>query len=68
LTKKELKKQTQWHDWLGTLLIEVLTVFGAEILFNLPVTTLPPKADILLIRRSGKGWSEELRRYLPYGL
>lgn len=68
MTQKEAKKPTQWHDWLGALLIEVLTVFGAEILSNFPVTTLPPKADILLIRRSGKGWSEELRRYLPDGL
>ena len=74
MTKKETKKPTQWHDWLGTLLLEVLTAFGAEIkrhasvATNFPVTTLPPKADVLLIRRSGKEWSEELRRYLADGL
>ena len=68
MTKKESKKPTQWHDWLGTLLLEVLTAFGAEVLYSFFVTTLPPKGDILLIRRSGERWSEQLRRLLPDGL
>lgn len=68
MTKTENKKPTQWHDWLGTLLIEVLTAFGAEIHYSFPVTTLPPKADILLIQRPGEEPNEALRGYLPDGL
>ncbi|MCP4397520.1 MAG: hypothetical protein GY801_09515 [bacterium] len=59
---------TRWHLLLGALLDPLLRPVGIEVLTELPVMNTPPKADILLLRRSKPAWSAEQQARLPDGI
>ncbi len=58
----------QWHRLLGTLLERFLTPVGIDVSTNVEVMSSPPEADILLLRRQGRQWSEEQKARLPDGI
>ena len=60
--------RTQWHRILARLLELLLTPLGVTVQTELPIMSEPPKADILLVRRSGVRWSEAQLRLLCDGL
>ena len=55
------------HQLLGKLLEIVLTPVDVVVESEIQVMSEPPKADVLLLRRQGKQWSEEQRQLLPDG-
>ena len=56
------------HQLLGKLLEIVLTPVDVIVESEIQVMSEPPKADVLLLRRRGKQWSEEQRQLLPDGV
>jgi len=60
--------RTPWHRILAKLLELLLTPLGITVQTELPVMSEPPKVDILLVRRSGKRWTEQQLRLLCDGL
>ncbi len=60
--------RTLWHRLLGKELELVLTPVGITVLTEVQVSSNPPKADILLLRRSGDAWTTEQLPFLPDGI
>jgi len=60
--------KTRWHRLLGRLLDELLTPVGIEVHTELEVMAVPPKADILLLRRKHPKWTPEQMERLPDGI
>jgi hypothetical protein len=60
--------RTLWHRLLGKELELVLTPVGITVLTEVQVSSNPPKADILLLRRSGDAWTAEQLPFLPDGV
>ncbi len=60
--------RTQWHRLLGRLLEALLSPVGISVETEVTVLADPPRADILLLRRQGKQWSEAQRQRLADGL
>src|SRR4051812_35809265 len=60
--------QTLWPRLLGKELELVLTPVGITVLTEVQVSSNPPKADILLLRRSGNTWTTEQLPFLPDGI
>ena len=57
-----------YHQILAKLLEIVLTPVDVTVESEIRVMSDPPRADILLLRRSGKQWSDEQRKLLPDGV
>ncbi|MGN7614488.1 hypothetical protein ACQZV8_20660, partial [Magnetococcales bacterium HHB-1] len=64
---KDKKKRTCWHCLLRDLLKETLQPRGVEVLSE-KVVVKNPRADLILIRRTGDFWTEEQRLFLADGL
>ena len=60
--------KTCWHCLVGATLKSLLEPVGIEVRWEVPVITLPPKADIVLIQRKEHGRTEEQRMLLADGL
>lgn len=60
--------RTLHHQLLGKLLEIVLAPVDITVESEVQVMSTPPKADVLLLRRQGRHWSEEQRRLLPDGI
>lgn len=60
--------RTQWHRILAKLFELLLTHLGVTVQTELPVMSELPKIDILLVRRSGKRWTQQQLRLLCDGL
>ena len=60
--------RTQWHRLLAKLLELLLTPVGITVQSEVPITSDPPKVDILLLRRNGNHWTEEQLYLLCDGL
>jgi hypothetical protein len=60
--------KTLWHRLLGKLLEELLTPVGISVYVEYPVMSQSPKADILLLQRDQRDWTEEQRQRLPDGI
>ena len=60
--------RTLWHRLLGKELELVLTPVGITVLTEVQVSSNPPKADILLLRRFGNTWTTEQLPFLPDGI
>ena len=56
------------HQLLGKVLELLLTPVDITVESELRVMSEPPKADVLLLRRHGKQWSEAQRKVLPDGI
>ena len=56
------------HQLLGKVLEIVLTPVDITVESEVQVMSEPPKADLLLLRRNGRRWSEEQRKLLPDGI
>ena len=52
---------------MGKLLEIVLTPVDVIVETELQVMSEPPKADVLLLRRRGRQWTEAQRQLLPTG-
>ncbi len=61
-------RKTRWHRLLGRLLRELLTPTGILVCTDVPVMGDPPEADILLLRKKHRQWTEEQRSRLPDGI
>ena len=57
-----------WHIFFGTALYELLTNFDVEVNTEYKVIATPPIADVVLIRRLTKKWTDEQRARLPDGV
>ncbi|MBF0177715.1 MAG: DUF4351 domain-containing protein [Magnetococcales bacterium] len=60
--------KTCWHCLVGETLRTLLEPAGIEVRSEVPVVSLPPKADLILIRRKEGGWTNEQRLLLADGL
>lgn len=60
--------RTLWHRLLGKELELALTPVGITVLTEVQVSSNPPKADILLLRRYGNAWTTEQLPFLPDGV
>jgi hypothetical protein len=67
-TEKHIKPKTLWHDWFGNLFKVSLIPTGLDVETNVPVMQKLPEADIVIIRRSGKRWTNNQLQYLPDGI
>ena len=56
------------HQLLAKVLELVLKPVDITVESELQVMSEPPKADLLLLRRHGKAWSEAQRKLLPDGV
>ncbi|MEO5347986.1 MAG: hypothetical protein H7834_16665 [Magnetococcus sp. YQC-9] len=59
---------TDWHNLVGATLKELLEPVGIEVRVEVPVTSTPPRADLILIRRQQGAWTQEQRLLLADGL
>ncbi len=62
------RPRTKWHQLFGFLLQELLTPVGLTIQTELPVSTDPPKIDIIIIKRESEAWTEAQLALLPDGI
>ncbi len=60
--------RTLWHRLLGKELELALTPVGITVLTEVQVSSNPPKADILLLRRVTGAWTNEQLPFLPDGI
>ena len=60
--------RTLRHRLLGKILELVLTPVDISVQSEVQVMSQPPKADLVLLRRKGKAWSEAQRSLLPDGI
>lgn len=60
--------KTHWHRLLGALLEQLLTPVGISVQCDVKVMSNPPEADILLLRRQTRRWTEEQRQRLADGI
>ena len=63
-----LPARTLWHRLLGKELELALTPVGVTVLTEVQVSSNPPKADILLLRRQTGAWTAEQLPFLPDGV
>ena len=63
-----LSTRTLWHRLLGKELELALTPVGVTVLTEVQVSSNPPKADILLLRRHAGAWTAEQLPFLPDGV
>ena len=57
-----------WHRILGKLLELLLTSWGITVHTDFKLMSEPPRSDILLLRRTGRIWTDEQRARLPDGV
>jgi len=60
--------KTCWHCLVGETLKMLLEPIGIEVRSEVQIVSLPPKADLILIRRTGGGWTDDQRLFLADGL
>ena len=65
--KAKLPK-TIWHRIFGQMLEGLLCPLNLEVYTELPVMSFPPEADVVIIRRHEKTWTDTQRKYLPDGI
>ncbi|MBF0418378.1 MAG: hypothetical protein HQL86_09045, partial [Magnetococcales bacterium] len=63
----DIQSKTCWHCLVGVTLKELLEPVGIEVRTEVPVVSLPPKADIILLQRKA-GRTEEQRLLMADGL
>ncbi|MBF0101794.1 MAG: hypothetical protein HQK77_12895 [Desulfobacterales bacterium] len=66
--EEQKTEQTQWHELLAAVLEALLTPLGIQVLTEFPIMSSPPKADIVILRREGKAWSDAQKERLPDGI
>jgi len=66
--EKHIKPKTLWHDWFGNLFKVSLIPTGLDVTTDVPVMKNLPEADIIIIRRSGKKWTNNQMQRLPDGI
>ena len=62
------KKKAGVHRILGGIYEELLTPLDIIVNTDLPVMSLPPEADILLLRRKAGPWTKEQLKRIPDGI
>jgi len=60
--------KTRWHRLLGALLEQLLTPVGISVHCDVKVMTNSPEADILLLRRHSKYWTQAQKQRLADGI
>ena len=67
-SKKTLYPKTQWHKLLAGVLEEWLTPVGIKVQTEIPISSNPPKADILLLKSPDKKINHQQYLRLSDGL
>ena len=67
-TSADKPRRTCWHCLLARALKELLSPVNIQVLTEVPVVPDPPRADIILLRRAGKTWTNEQLACLADGL
>ena len=57
-----------WHRLVGTLFSELLTPVNITVQTEVPLLSKSPLADLLLIRREGRQWTDAQKALLPDGI
>ena len=57
-----------WHEYFYYVLQELLTPVGLIVETELSVSTIPPKIDVIIIRRETEYWTPEQLERLPDGV
>lgn len=68
MNDKTEKPEIRWHRWFGTVFEELLIPLGLDVQTEHPVMIDPPEADVVIIRKSGMGWTPEQLEALPDGI
>ncbi len=68
MTQENSTPPTPWHRLLGEVLEKLLTPVDLSVYTELAVMNLPPKADILIIRRQQAQWTAAQLERLPDGV
>jgi len=68
MKKTSKSGRTRWHILLGKLLEELLKPLGIMVYTEFSVMSGAPRADILLIRKKHREWTQEQLRFLPDGI
>ncbi|MEZ4528126.1 MAG: hypothetical protein R2941_19625 [Desulfobacterales bacterium] len=68
MKKTSKSGKTRWHILLGKLLQELLEPLGITVYTEFSVMAAAPRADILLIRKKHREWTEAQLRFLPDGI
>ncbi len=55
-----------WHRWFGNFFKEA--PLDVEVYTDFPVMTDPPRADIVIIRKTQNEWTLEQSLFLPDGV
>jgi hypothetical protein len=64
----EQTEQTEWHRLFGVEQDLALTPVGVGVETEFPVTTEPPRVDVLLLQQTGEQWTEAQQARLPDGI
>ena len=67
-SKQILYPKTQWHKLLAGVLEEWLTPVGINVQTEIPISSNPPKTDILLLKSPDKKFSHQHYLRLSDGL
>ena len=67
-TTEEQSAQTEWHRLFGVEQDLALTPVGVGVETEFPVTTEPPKVDVLLLQQTGEQWTEAQQARVPDGI
>lgn len=67
-TVKSTVRRTLWHRFLGKEFELLLTPVEIEVITEVQVSSVPPLADILLLRRNTPTWTPAQLQFLPDGI
>lgn len=67
-TGKVKARRTLWHRFLGKEFELLLTPVEIEVVTEVQVSSVPPLADILLLRRHSATWTPAQLQFLPDGI
>lgn len=65
---KPKARRTLWHRFLGKEFELLLTPVEIEVITEVQVSSVPPLADILLLRRNTPAWTPAQLQFLPDGI
>jgi len=65
---KSKTPKTLFHRIFGQMIEGLLCPLNLEVYTELPVMSFPPEADVVIIRRHKKSWTDKQKEYLPDGI
>jgi len=65
---EEKQPKTRWHYWFGVLIKMMLSAVGLDVKTDHPVMNELPEADVIIINKDKKRWTNEQLKRLPDGV